>query len=459
MRFAATYYKDIDMAACHRYVEACYEAMRSMYLDEPLVALALKASALLGDTRERIFGDCIYDHKVHNSFTNTFVGHDMPALPPGATHVAVGFVDLSWLASVSLTSPALKTPARWVGLEASVFCTAKTLVIRAMLQRRASVDSALQVWYSSCWTHATLTAFEEGVVAATLAARKASMPPPVLDVLVHWQRHVPSIKMARDEWSRKIAARALCAAASFASRDDRASALDYMLTGQLLGADVGSVTMSSLPPSLRSSRAWIESVFHAVDMEAVLRLHVASRTRGRSLMDACADYLRGRIARLQDRLVRGHVVVEILPPMALRASNVLVTHFLRTLAPHSIHNDVSRNPTHHSGYLINWPRLTKGAMAMDNPKDAALQQLVDATRADVARLYASSPGYACLGPVNHDIMPSMFLAHGLAKRYASKCVDQFAMYGAHVLQHRMRPYNVAAYSNVSLFFEWQFDHE
>ncbi|EQC38403.1 hypothetical protein SDRG_04114 [Saprolegnia diclina VS20] len=102
-------------------------------------------------------------------------------------------------------------------------------------------------------------------------------------------------------------------------------------------------------------------------------------------------------------------------------------------------------------------------MALDDAMNATLQQLVDDkvlvgdTRADVARLYAFSPGYACMAPTNQDT-PSMFLAHGLAKRYTPKGVDQFAKYGAHVLQQRTRPYNVVAYSNARLFPEWQFDY-
>ncbi|EQC42502.1 hypothetical protein SDRG_00235 [Saprolegnia diclina VS20] len=492
--------RGLDLPHAYMHVRMCYEVLRNMYMDEPLVAVFNGAestqppssadimarvqsfpahswyhAAKDGDTRERDRDDCVYDPRIHHTFTNTFVGDDMPALPPGETHIAIGFVDLSYLTSVALTSADSSNPAHWVGIEGSIYCVAKTRVILAMLLGKASVDAILQVRYSSCWLQSTLTAFQAGVAPVLLDSDHLTSS--VRDLLTHWQACVPSVETARNEWKRKLDNQSLCASATFASPNDRMSALEYALTGQLLGADVGSVTMSGVPSSHPSSRACMESIFHAVDVDAFLSLHVTSRAPGRTLMDACADYLRSRIARLQHHLVSGFVVVEIWPPTTLRARDTLELQLIKAYEPHSIswgnvgdymsqasfhamakacsHSNRSKAPTLHSCYFMNWPRLTKGAMLLDNRMDDAMQRLLDATRDEIAALYMSRPGYACLGSPRQDLLTTI-LVHGLAKTYASKCVEQFPKYGAHVLKHGMRPYNCLAYANVSLFFDWQF---
>jgi hypothetical protein len=50
-------------------------------------------------------------------------------------------------------------PTQWIGYETSPFCAAKTMVIAEMLKNASSVESILQVWFSSIWKPATLTSF------------------------------------------------------------------------------------------------------------------------------------------------------------------------------------------------------------------------------------------------------------------------------------------------------------
>jgi hypothetical protein len=50
-------------------------------------------------------------------------------------------------------------PFQWIGYEASPFCVAKTLVIAEMFKNGSSVESIVQVWFSSIWKITTMTFF------------------------------------------------------------------------------------------------------------------------------------------------------------------------------------------------------------------------------------------------------------------------------------------------------------
>jgi hypothetical protein len=73
-------------------------------------------------------------------------------------NVSVGFVDLGPLIWSEFLGENSK-PTKWIGYEASPFCVAKTMVIAEMLKNSSSVESIVQVWYSSIWKSSTLTSF------------------------------------------------------------------------------------------------------------------------------------------------------------------------------------------------------------------------------------------------------------------------------------------------------------
>ena len=50
-------------------------------------------------------------------------------------------------------------PSQWIGYEASPFCVAKTLVIAEMFKNGSSVESIVQVWFSSIWNLTTMNFF------------------------------------------------------------------------------------------------------------------------------------------------------------------------------------------------------------------------------------------------------------------------------------------------------------
>jgi hypothetical protein len=73
--------------------------------------------------------------------------------------VSVGFVDLGSLIWSEIREDVTALPSQWIGYEASPLCVAKTLVIAEMFKNGSSVESIVQVWFSSIWKITTMTLF------------------------------------------------------------------------------------------------------------------------------------------------------------------------------------------------------------------------------------------------------------------------------------------------------------
>ena len=85
-------------------------------------------------------------------------------MPANASHVSVGFTDLSMFFNVQYREEwSREKPLRWVGYEASAYCVAKTAVVVAMVESGASTEQIMQVWYSAAWSWDTLKAFRAAI--------------------------------------------------------------------------------------------------------------------------------------------------------------------------------------------------------------------------------------------------------------------------------------------------------
>lgn len=84
--------------------------------------------------------------------TTTTTRRTQEVLTPGTTHVAVGFVDLGTLLFCILKGSAgddeaearPPAPLRWVGVEMSPYCVAKTLVVEQLIRSGAPTRDILQ---------------------------------------------------------------------------------------------------------------------------------------------------------------------------------------------------------------------------------------------------------------------------------------------------------------------------
>jgi hypothetical protein len=103
------------------------------------------------------------------------------------------------------------------------------------------------VWYSSAWSHATLAAFRAALARVAAPSQGRHMAAAVAVILRHWQQHDVCLASSRQRWLASMTGTHAAEIGSFRMKGDRMAMCSYILTGQLLDADVGSVVMFALP--------------------------------------------------------------------------------------------------------------------------------------------------------------------------------------------------------------------
>ena len=401
--------KGCDVDACSRALWDVYEHSRSiqnmnaMHVMKPSSAASIDAHDLmkrlgtndervlrwlleapLGSVRDRTGENLQYNPRIWHSFSNS--ESRAVALTSGRTHVAVGFVDLSVLRdAIYSEKQACPGPLRFVGVEASAYAVAKTAVVDAMLRAGAATDAVLQVWYSAAWSKATLAAFRAAVSdllqrgGADNAHGATQRQPEVAALLRVWQLRDVPLAAARKQWLSDID-RKWYEIATFTKRADRDALCAYMLTGQLLDAEVGSVCMFVQPPEFPSQRSLDESVFHNIPAQILWR----RRRETPDIVAAAVAHLREGIKALAERVAAGKITVELrlhqlspsstaemasisaLKPFTMSWSNVSDYVSMRDF--HAMARACSGPggaDTIHYGYSMNWPLVVKGASVLD----------------------------------------------------------------------------------------------
>jgi hypothetical protein len=105
----------------------------------------------------------------------------------------------------------------------------------------------LQAWYSAAWSRATLVAFRSALEEVLAPARSQHLPAAVLRFLRHWRAHDVPLATSRKLWLRSMTDTITTELANCKQREDRMAMCSYILTGQLLDAEVGSVAMFAVP--------------------------------------------------------------------------------------------------------------------------------------------------------------------------------------------------------------------
>jgi hypothetical protein len=203
-------------------------------------------TARFGDINFNGLRSVNYIESISQCFSNC--SYQSATLEAGATHVAVGFVDLGSLlhSTYVITQQPSSNPLRWIGYESSAYCVAKTLVISEMFRSGSSPEAILQVSYSSAWSQATLAAFRTILTKILASIGSCSLTPEVGTLLQYWLVHDVPLERARSMWLVNNE-RSCSDIAGFKRKQDRMAYCSYILTGQLLSATVGSVTMFAIP--------------------------------------------------------------------------------------------------------------------------------------------------------------------------------------------------------------------
>jgi hypothetical protein len=92
----------------------------------------------------------------------------------------------------------------------------------------------------------TLAAFR-AALGEVLECPQQQLPAEVAALLRHWQVHDVSLAASRRQWLDSTTDTQSTEIANFKQQQDRMAMCAYIITGQLLDADVGSVVMFAVP--------------------------------------------------------------------------------------------------------------------------------------------------------------------------------------------------------------------
>lgn len=405
-----------------------------------------------------------YENELHHSFSNAAV---MPTvMDAGRTHVAVGFVDLATLsASIAISGyceESASQPTRWVGYEQSAYAVAKTAVIIAMMQRGASDDDVMQVWYSAAWSLGTRASFRAALrdLLSPACARVtggldgSTIPSAVLAFLRHWSLADVSLAAAREGWLDRQGS-PLSFIGNFKRARDRHSLCAYVLTGQLLTAEVGSAVMFGMPEELGVVSPG-ESFLQTIPFFELAKAHSNATC---DVVETCVRIVRSRIAALSHQMRRGAVCVQL--SLATLTPEASALHAeIRALQPHTLNwsnvpdyvtpkafHKMARacsaaEDTVHVMHTMNWPLYTHGSSHIDfalrlkpTGVQSEFRKVVAAAHDSVDMLYRVT-GFdkVALAPPNTDVRNMLDLVFmNLTYR---QCANAFLAHGDFANEHR-----------------------
>ena len=208
-------------------------------------------------------------------------------------------------------------------------------------------------------------------------------------LLLHWQKTDVKIALARQEWLDRTSDNKTMMG-NFLQKADRQALGKYLITGELLKGEVGSVVMFSLPKGYRGSLAMDESVFQTIDFESLMK----SRLKCDNIVDAAINYLRTSIQKLTENIIKKHFLIEINFQL-VNLSIKIVTDRIKSLNPytiswknvcdyytprdfHKIARLCSSENTVHFAYSMNWPRHVFGASIIDYLTNSDCFKFMDA---------------------------------------------------------------------------------
>lgn len=377
---------------------------------------------------EAVFGiELKYSPWTRHAFSNEI--YRKLVLTRGTTHVAVGFVDLGILlaselkdgeagAAASASAPASSSPLpvpvddtlRFIGVEASGYSVAKTLVIWEMLRqtpplshldRQAHLRAVLQAWFSTTWTAGTPLAVANALAALRSSAQAKRQPKSVQRMLHHWAGSAGvSLCRARAEHAKSIGP-SRHYAHHLLRLPDRVAMAKYELTGDVgVGAhpSCGSVLWFDCPDGTPPPEN-DESVLGTLEFTAVVE--AVQRVDGTiSIFEAAEQLLLESLHKLAGWATSGHLSVQLTcarfeevveyitaqRPWTMSWSNVL--DYFAPAEFHKLARACSRHGgTVHFGSSINWPRNVQGANVLDIKDAGARAQVLDEAAAWLRSVY------------------------------------------------------------------------
>ena len=205
--------------------------------------------------------------------------------------------------------------------------------------------------------------------------------PEVQALLSHWLTSDVKLFTARQKWLEVTAGCYRNEIGNFKQKVDRQALCAYVLTGELLMGEVGSVLMFSLPKDYSGAIALNESVFHVIDFEILMR----KRLQCANIVVAATEFLKTGIDKLKKNIFNKSIIIDLnleivdisrpkilaeiaaLNPYTISWSNIC--DYCKPADFHDMARQCSGKDTIHFGYSMNWPTRVFGVSMLDYAAD------------------------------------------------------------------------------------------
>ena len=279
-----------------------------------------------------------------------------------------------------------------------------------------------------------------------------------------------SIKVARQEWLKKIDETIFDPAVNTIDPKARLELTKYFLTGQLLDSDFGSVVMFNLPLCDLPCRSRNESCFHSVDFQKLVN---AAKSHNGDFVAGVVSLFRARIQRLKSWIDTNMVSIQIEPPTVVTMTQAAR---IKSLDPYSISwnncvdymttKDFHRlaracsadEDTVHYGYSMNWPQYVQGTFSMTYPHGKQLIDLLERCRKSLT-FQAHIMGSAALLQFPPFDNPYNILDTSTQVLSYPNWKDAFFKDVKNVGYVEPPMYNCFARTHSCLFFSWAYDEK
>uniref|UniRef100_A0A7S1X5G0 Uncharacterized protein n=2 Tax=Tetraselmis chuii TaxID=63592 RepID=A0A7S1X5G0_9CHLO len=269
-------------------------------------------------------------------------------------------------------------------------------------------------------------------------------------------------------------------------KKDRLALCHYLLTRELLEADVGSIAMFAIPPDMSLQRPRNEHFLHPLSETDLMH----ERKTSPDIVHAGVSLLRRKIGKLRAILLDGSVKVEVrhqgvspvislagrgggkasavhhqiaaMRPSSISWSNVL--DYMNIAVFHAMARACSAPAgTIHFGYSMNWPQNMKGASVFDyvhEPKK--IDALCDVGQKTVVKGYkAERVEHLLLSPpVENAVNLGDLACHSaMYKKWADAffASADLADPCRQVAAVQLKPFSVWSQSNTTVYLTWSYD--
>ncbi|XP_057300827.1 uncharacterized protein LOC130635505 isoform X1 [Hydractinia symbiolongicarpus] len=293
----------------------------------------------------------------------------------GKTYVFIGYVDLLQLVMGVFTGDAGKKAA-FFGFDMSEICVARSLIVYEMMKMQSSLDSILEVWFSTGWSKDTLKTFKN---ACTRVITSSKQTPNVRDLISHWRHATITLKEAVSRWQAVLLQNdPMGAVSSLLKKQDRIDFCRYELTGQIFGQLElqchGNVSMFSMTspfkhynlqygPFLQSFN--FSKNFH-YDGNLFRSLEIYYKSKLQALVKLVAEgkvecTLRVMTVQLENKDAIEHI--QSLGPDHINWNNV--ADFMRKESFFNLAYACSTKKTTHSMHFLNWSTIVCGTHILE----------------------------------------------------------------------------------------------